>query len=327
MSCFATNWPCSRTQLDVIRAAAFLLLVTALFLAVSSANAQHSTKENFVVGFPEDNMSNDWRAAQARELAVEFERYGNVEFHLADAQGSPSQNIHDIEGMVSKGAELLFLGPRNAKLLTPVVERLRRKGIHIVLLTRRIESHDFDTFISPNDFNIAKSAAELLAAHLNNKGRILMLEGVPTTTTAIQRGNGFKAGLSAFPEVRLVATKTGNYSRADGLRAMEEALKEGIKFDAIYSHNDAMLVGARIAMKGAGIDPREFPSVGIDYISEARDAIRTGEQLASFTYPTCGKEGADAAMKILKGEFVPKFIDVPAALVTKENVEETPTIF
>ncbi len=154
-----------------------------------------------------------------------------------------------------------------------------------------------------------------------------MLEGVPTATTAIQRTAGFKDGLAEFPGLRLAATKTGNYTRAGGLLAMEAALEDGTEFDAIYAHNDAMLAGARVALRAAGIDPRKVPSIGIDYIREAREAIRNGEQTASFTYPTCGKVGARIAVEILKGNQVPKYVDVPAQIVTLENVETVPTIF
>jgi len=305
--------------------------VPALFLAMALwglfAGAAFSAEKKWMVGFPEDNMANDWRAAQVRELAREFSKYPNVRFLTSDAGGNVTRNVQQIEAMVRQGADLLFLGPRDARLMSVVAKRVRSQGVRIILLTRRIESDDFDTYISPNDFKIAQQAADYLARHLGGKGRILMIEGVPTTTTAKQRSAGFRKGLEASPGVRLVATKTGHYSRAGGIRAMEAAIREGGRFDAVFSHNDAMAAGARMALRAAGIDPRTVPMVGIDYIREARDAIRKGEQLASFTYPTCGKEGARAAMQILKGTAVPRRIDVPARIVTMENVEQVEPIF
>ncbi len=306
-----------------------LLLYASLVgvFALPMAQKTHADETPIIVGFPEDNMANDWRAAQMRQLADELAKYPEVKFLQADAGGQVARNLQDIEAMVGAGAKLLFLGPRNAKLMTPVVEDLRRQGIHIVLLTRRIESEDFDTYISPSDANIARAAAVHLAKYLGGKGRVLMLEGVPTATTAIQRSAGFKDGLAQFPDMELVSTISGSYSRVGGIAAIENALKDSVEFDAIFSHNDAMLIGARLALRAAGINPADRPSVGIDYIRAARDAIRSGEQLASFTYPTCGKEGAWAAMEILKGNTVPKYIEVPAQIVTQDNVESVPTVF
>lgn len=319
------------TKTGVFSVALTLMMVLAVLFSfspvlLSSGNAEAAEKK-FLVGFPEDNMANDWRAAQVHELAAELKKYPNVRFIEADAKGQVARNLQDIEDMVEAGVDLLFLGPRDAELMTPVVKKLYRQGVKIVLLTRRILSEDFDVFISPNDFNIARDAATFLAKHLHGKGRILMLEGIPTATTAQQRSAGFMAGLKSFPGIQLAAVETGNYSRAGGIKAMESALQEGLKFDAVFSHNDAMLVGARLALKSAGIDLQSVPSVGIDYINEAREAIRNGEQTASFTYPICGKEGAQAAMKILMGKTIDKYIEVSAQIVTRENVEIIQTIY
>jgi ribose transport system substrate-binding protein len=50
-------------------------------------------------------------------------------------------------------------------------------------------------------------------------------------------------------------------------------------------------------------------------------------QSASFTYPTAGPEAAEAALKILNGETVPKAIEVPSQRVTKDNVETVEPVF
>lgn len=80
-----------------------------------------------------------------------------------------------------------------------------------------------------------------------------------------------------------------------------------------------MAAGARFALKQAGIDPASIPTVGIDFLPETREAILAGEQLASFTYPTCGVIGVKAALDLLKGKKTPRYIAVPSQLVTKKT--------
>jgi ribose transport system substrate-binding protein len=121
--------------------------------------------------------------------------------------------------------------------------------------------------------------------------------------------------------------KDGNYLRGDAIHATEQALAEGIRFDAIYAQSDSMAAGARLALQKAGIDPRDKLIVGIDYISEARDAIRRGEQTASFLYPTCAAETAQAVLDILHGKTVPSRITVNTLLITRDNVEQVAPIF
>lgn len=280
-----------------------------------------------LVGFSQDTLANDWRAAQVNDLRRELARYPNVELLVTDGKGSTAQQIRDIEDLVARKVDVLVTSPRDGIAMTPVISQAYRQGIPVVLLTRRIESEDYTTFISPDDSAIGRDAARHLAAALNGRGDVLMLKGVPTATTALFRTQAFLDELKAHPGLRLVGVKTGNYLRNDAIRAVEEAIYEGLHFDAIYSQSDSMASGARIALQGAGRDPRDVLIVGIDYIAEAREAIRRGEQSASFTYPTCAREAAQAVIDIAADRTVPRHIAVASRKVTRANVERVAPIF
>lgn len=297
-----------------------------LSLLIGFSFSSFAKQPEFIIGFPEDNMSNDWRAAQMNEIKNELKKHPNVRFLMSDAAGSIAKNIFDIEDMVSQGAQLLFLGPKNPAAIAPIASKLRKKGIRIILLTRKLNTEDYDVFISPDDFKIAYDAGLYMANHLKGKGRVLMLEGVRSTSTSIRRKAGFLASLQNYSGIK-VLKRTANYSRTAAILVIENLLKKGVKFDAIYAHNDAMAAGARFALKRAGISPSSIPTIGIDFLPETREAIIQGEQLASYTYPTCGKVGVAAAIKLLTGKKVPRYISIPSKLVNINNVKETPTIY
>lgn len=299
--------------------------VAFIFIASMINSSVYAKDPEFIIGFPEDNMSNDWRAAQMREIQQELQKHKNVRFLMADAAGSIAKNILDIEDMVAQGVQVLFMGPKNPIAISPIAKNLRKKGIKIILLTRKLASEDYDVFISPDDYAIAYKAGKFLANKIHGKGRILMLEGVTTTTTAIRRKKGFLDSLNNT-SIKVTSAEA-NYSRIDAIAVIEDLLKKGTKFDAIFAHNDAMAAGARLALKKAGIDPASIPTVGIDFLPETREAIKKGEQFASFTYPTCGKVGVKAALALLKGQKVSRHISVPFQLVTKENVEKIKAIY
>jgi len=104
-------------------------------------------------------------------------------------------------------------------------------------------------------------------------------------------------------------------------------IQEGLSFDAIYAQSDSMATGARVALKKNGIDPKNIVITGIDYIKESRDAIKNGEQRASFLYQTAGKEGAQAAIDILNKKTVQKEVILETTIITKDNVDEIEPIF
>ena len=281
----------------------------------------------YVVGFAQDDMSNDWRAAQVNEMKRALAKYPFIRFVHTDAQGSSARQILDMERLVEQGVDVIVTSPRDVTAMTLAVSAIHRKGIPVVLLTRRILSDAYTTFIGADDRKIATEAAHEMAREMGRKGRIVMLRGVVTATTAIQRREGFIEALKAYPDIRIVAEPIANYNRVDAIRAMDKLIAEGVEFDAIYAHSDSMAAGARMALRMANIEPKNITIVGIDYINEAREAIRAGEQSASFTYPTAGYQGAEAVLNIIHGLKVEKEQSVPFEMVTSDNVERVETIF
>jgi ribose transport system substrate-binding protein len=317
------------TEIRIMKTLLGSVLLSLLLIAAHAQAEQASPPEQrtFLVGFAQDTLDNDWRSAQVRELQGAFASHPEIHFIYTNAHGHTAQQIQDIEDLAAKGVDLLMTSPRDGRAMGPAISAIYRRGIPVVLLTRRIPGEDYTSFIAPDDRAIAARAADVLAKKLGGKGRILVLQGVPTATTAIQRTQGFTQRLKKYPGMEIAAMRVGNYLRADALNEMEKVLMEGIAFDAIYSQSDSMAAGARMALRGAGIDPKTIPLVGIDYIPESRDAIRSGEQLASFTYPTCAKEGVAQVMRILHGKPFKHDVMVESTLVTKENVEEVEPIF
>lgn len=303
----------------------FMAAATALITAF--APIAHAKDGKFVIGFPQDNMANDWRRAQVMEVERTLSKYDNVEFIYTDAQGNTAKNIQDIEDLVDRGIDLLMISPRDGRAMSPVIAQVHARGIPVVLLTRRVTGEAYTTFVSASDMKIASQAADYMAGALNGQGRILVLQGVPTATTAIARTDGFMSAIANHPGIEVVAVKPANYLRSEAIKVVEQMLEAGVQFDAIYAQSDSMAAGARLALSAQGIDPSTMVIVGIDYIPEAREAIRNGQQNATFTYPTAGEQGAEAAMMILQGQDVPREIEVPSTQVTKDNVEEVDTVF
>ena len=286
-----------------------------------------SAERVYTVGFAQDTLSNDWRAAQVNEVKRGLEKHLNIRFVVTDAKGSAARQTFDFERLADDGVDILITSPRDVRSMTPVVADVMKRGIPVILLSRRIMSDDFTTFIGADDREIARSAARYLAKELNGQGRVVMLKGVATATTAIARAEGFIEEMKKHPGIKIVAQPTANYRRNIAIKEMEKVISAGIKFDAIYAHSDSMATGARMAMAMAGIDLQSIKVVGIDYIPEAREAIRKGEQSASFTYPTAGQQGAEAVLKLIRGETLKKMQSIPFILVTKDNVDQVDTIF
>lgn len=293
-----------------------------------SAIAAPPARRKFVVAFAQDTMANDWRAAQVRDLQAALAGHPDIEFVFSDAKGDSARQVQDIEQFAARGVDVLITSPRDAELMREPIARVHRRGIPVILLSRRVNGEEFTHFVTADNRAIARQAAQYLAKRLNGKGRILMLQHIPSTTPGQLRTEGFLDELRNHPGLKVVAIKQADSQRALAIQKVEEALAEQLEFDAIYAQSDSMAMGAILALKMAGRDPRQIPITGIDYIGEARSAIRNGELAASFTYPTFGREGAEAALLLLRGgKPAAREVVVKSIAVTRDNVERIAPIF
>lgn len=304
-----------------------LLVLSLMTAAAEEQRPKQDADKMYVVGFAQDTMTNDWRIAQVRELEREFQKYPWIKFFYTDAKGETARQIKDIEDMINLKVDVLITSPRDSTLMTPAIAKAYHKGIPVVLISRGIENEDFTIFIHPDNRQIARQAARYIAQRLQETGKVFILQHIPTTTPGIHRTEAFFDEMQKYPNIEIVGMKVANSLRSDAIRMTEEALQEGLEFDAIYAQSDSMASGARLALKKHGINPKTIIIIGIDYIAEAREAIRAQEQEASFTYPTGGKEGAEFAVKILQGETVPKEYILESIMVTQENIEKVEPIF
>jgi len=297
-------------------------------LLSATAVAEPPAPVKFVVAFAQDTMANDWRAAQVRELRTALAAYPDIEFRFSDAGGDTAQQVRDIENFAEQRVDVLITSPRDAGLMREPIARVYRSGIPVILLTRRVAGEEFTLFITADNCAIARQAARHLALRLENNGNILILQGLTTTSSAIERTHSFLDELAQYPDLRVVAIKPADFLRSSAIMRVEEAIAEPLLFDAIYAQSDSMALGAILALKKAGLDPRKIPIVGIDYISDARTAIRAGELDASFTFPTAGREGAEAAVTLLRGgRLDSRQIIIESTAVTLDNVDDIEPIF
>jgi ribose transport system substrate-binding protein len=283
-------------------------------------------EKRYVVGFVQDSLKNKWRIAQVEQFKAALARYPDITLKVLESAGSTALQIANIEEMVASGVDLLVTSPRDAEAMTPILSDVYRSGMPVVLLSRGIRSRDFTAYRHADDYGIGQKSARFIAKKLQRHGTVLMLKGVPGATTALERTRGFMDVMRGHPGITVIE-RTGNYLSGDAIKETEELLNKNLAFDAIYAQSDSMAMGAIMALKAHGIDPKKLVITGIDFTSMGKEMILNGELDATFSYPTAGKEGASAARDILDGKKVKKEVIIDSIMVTPTNVKRYHPIF
>lgn len=285
-----------------------------------------ASSKTYVVAFAQDTMANDFRIAQVKAVETALGNHDNIRFIYSDAYGNGAMMVQQLEDFITMDVDVLMTSPNDEELQRAVIEKAYRKGIPVVLVDRGIPGDAYTTYIHSDNLAIGKAAAEYMAERMGYKGTILMLMGFPNIDVTRNRTEAFLNVIAHYEKMKVIR-RTGNFLRRDAILAMEDVHRKQETYDAIYAQSDSMLSGVRLFMAKEGIDPASVLMVGIDYIKEARQAIRSGEQDSSFVYPLCGKEAAEAVLAIIGGQHVAKEIVLPTQHVTKRNVDEHQPIF
>ncbi|MBN2870264.1 MAG: substrate-binding domain-containing protein [Campylobacterales bacterium] len=297
----------------------FILFLHSFYGALSALSAR-------TIAFAQDTLANDFRKAQLFEVRDALAKHSQTKFVYSDAKGQTSLLIHQINHFIATKADLIIVGTNDEKAVVPVVSKAYQSNIPVIILDRGITGKEYTTFIHSDNVKIGTLGARYIAKRLGGRGKVLLFEGLQKADVTKLRTKGFMDEIRKHKQIT-VLKRTGNYLRKDAIFEMEKLIASGEKIDAIFAESDSMLSGARLAMQRRGIDPSSLVTVGCDYTSEARDAIKAGTQSGSVLFPLGGKKAAETALRILKGEKVPKHIVIPVQLVTKENIEKVDPIF
>lgn len=282
--------------------------------------------ESATFGFAQTENNNPWRIAQTESMRSAAEENG-VEILITDAQSSTPKQVSDIEDMVAQGVDLLFIPPREEEGLVPALEAAKEAGVPVFMVDREVNAEiceDYLTFVGSNFIEQGERAAEWLVEETGGEAKVVELQGTVGASVTNDRGEGFKNVIDENSGMEIIASQSGNFSRAEGQNVMEQILGANPDLNAVYAHNDEMAIGAIQALKDGGRKPGEDVTVvSVDGTRDALQAIIDGDLGATVeTNPRFGPLAFETARRFLNGESIPTRITVQDRLFDESNAAE-----
>jgi ribose transport system substrate-binding protein len=285
----------------------------------ATGDNQGETKERaYTLGMSQCNLGEPWRVQMNEDIKNAAAKHANLKVVFKDAQNDTLKQRSHVEEFVSSKVDLLIISPKEAQPLTEPVAKAMAAGVPVIVLDRALLGDQFTCFIGANNKQIGKAAGAWINQTLGGKGNVVELMGLQTSTPGQDRHSGFLEGI-AGSEIKVIVSADMKWLEPDARKEMESALSRFDKIDLVYGHNDPGAHGAYLAAKAAGRAGIKF--VGIDALPQEGVAyVSQGILSASFHYPTGGAEAIATAIKILKGEPVPKEITLGSRRFDQENV-------
>jgi ABC-type sugar transport system substrate-binding protein len=323
-----------RKTITTALAAVLLTAVTACGGGSGGSSGAGSGNDGTItMGFAQVGAESGWRTANTKSIQ-ESAKSAGIELKFSDAQQKQENQIKAIRSYIQQQVDVIAFSPVVETGWDAVLNEAKAAGIPVVLTDRAVDSKDESLYVSflGSDFvKEGEKAGQWVLeeyADTTEPVEIIQLEGTTGAAPAIDRAEGFAEVIAENPNLEVVASQTGDFTRAGGKQVTEALLKSNPDVDLIYAHNDDMGLGAIEAIEAAGMVPGEdIKIVTVDAVKDGMQALADGKiNFIVECSPLLGKQLVDIVKQINDGEEPEKRIITEETTFTQEQaIEALPT--
>ena len=281
-------------------AAKCLIAGLALILGGHAAIAQTKIYRIAVMPFGLPEYMSKWSTEMRNHPMI---KNGQVKMTVLDGKFDPLVQTNQMDTIITEKYDAVIFAPMDFNAATAPIAKAAAAKIPVVGSVTLADSDKLFAYVGTNDVQGGRLIAEHLVKQLGGKGNIVILEGPIGNSPQLLRQQGIKEVLVANPGIKVLADKSANWSRAEGLTVMENWLSayKG-KINGVIAHNDEMALGAIEAMKSKKLDPKTIPVVAIDGIPDGQRAVKDGNLFTLYKDASAEGLGAmDLAIRSLMG--------------------------
>lgn len=292
----------------------------------ASSDAAAKTYADLVVGYAQIGAESEWRTANTDSIKSTAEELG-VELKFSDAQQKQENQIKAIRSFIAQQVDVIGVSPVVETGWETVFQEAKDAGIPLILVDRRADVPEdlYATYLGSDFVEEGRRAGEAMHQIVGDTAKIVELVGTVGSAPANDRASGFREYIAEYPGMEIIASQSGDFTRAKGKEVMEAFLKTyGDEIDALYAHNDDMAIGAIQAIEEYGLKPGEdIKIVSVDAVRGAFEAMIAGKLNATIECnPLLGPQFFELALKVVNGEEVEKWVPSEEGVFFPDNAAE-----
>ena len=297
------------------------LAALALAMAMSGGAARAEGK---LIAIITPSHDNPFFATEAEGAAAKAKALGYDTLVLSHDDDANKQN-QLIDTAIARKAVAIVLDNAGADASIEAVQKAKNAGIPSFLIDREINKTGVAVAqIVSNNYQGATLGAQQFVKYMGEKGHYAELVGKESDTNAGIRSKGYHDILDQYPDLKMVARQSANWSQTEAYSKMESILQAHPDIKGVISGNDTMAMGASAALQAA-----HRPDVivsGFDGSNDVRDQIEAGKIADTVLQPAyqiaqLAVEEADKYLKT-KSTGKPEKQSIDCVLITKANASK-----
>ena len=278
------------------------------------ASEEAAQDQSILLGFSQLGWESAWRLANSESIKEAAERAG-VSLMYENAEQKQDRQIKAIRSFIAYQVDVIAFSPIVETGWDNVLQEAKDAGIPVLTTDRMVETEDeslYAGFIGSDFYQEGVAAGEFLIEKAAREGltdlNIVELSGTLDSTPMLQRAEGFRDAIAGQENLHLIDSMSGDFLRPKGKECMKVLLEKYERIDVLYSHNDAMTLGAIAALEEAGLKPGEdVIIITVDGEQAAIDLLKEGKiNCVIECKPQIGDMVMELAQKLAAGEEIPR---------------------
>jgi len=294
----------------------------------AKAGGGDKADKKITLGFAQVGAESGWRTANTKSIEGSAKTAG-ITLKFSDAQQKQANQIQSIRSYIQQKVDVIAFSPVVVSGWDNVLKEAKDANIPVILTDRAVDSKDttlYKTFLGSDFVKEGTKAGEWLVEDSKSATgpvNIAEIQGTTGSAPAIDRQKGFKEAIAANPNLKIIASQTGDFTRAGGKQVMEAFLKSHKDINVLFAHNDDMALGAIEAIEAAGKVPgKDIKIISIDAVKDGMTALSEGKiNYIVECNPLLGPQLMDVAKKVVAGETVPTRIETKETTFDQEQAK------
>lgn len=294
-------------------------LIVATLLGTVYTSYLTPQKTHLIFGATYMTMNNPFYEVINNELRKEIEQNGD-ELIVRNPELDTDKQNEQIEEFISKKVDGIFVNPIDSKKL-PSLESARKAGIPVIAIDASVDNTDLiDCVIESDNYNAGVLCAQNMMKRMQSANIVLLKHS--TVESAASRIQGFVDTIKDYPQYQIIdsAECEGQLERAMPL--MQTILKNHSNVDVVMALNDPSALGALAAIES--LNRQDIIVYGVDGTPDLKLLIKQSPLIAGTAAQSplmFGKLSAKKMYDILQRKDIPKIIEVPVTMITKDNID------
>lgn len=197
-----------------------------------------------------------------------------IPLEIVNSNGSSQTSISNILAILASGKKpIMFVNTVASSDAPTIVDAVGRAGGYVSIWWNKPDEFKpqdvgdhFVAFQKHPGVELGRCGAQALADALGGKGNVVLLPGVPDSTTSQTRVAGFRAEIAEnYPGITILDERPSNWDPQLGAKnAQDLIVKYGDQINGVWSADDGMQIGAMQSFENAGmLDTVKFTSDGL----------------------------------------------------------------